>query len=341
MQHDLDAIAKAYDLRQEVSRVLGKPLSTGKSWGFVCPFHHEKTPGAFHVWADGFRCFSCGRRGDLFDWYAFATGKPLADVIKEFCDEHAAPNLDRVQIAARQAERVEQDLEAAIKRAECALGELREAKAWERYHENLTTWARDEWQRRGVPEWYQDYACFGFDPDHVIYWQGAEYHTPTLTIPILEPVTRDCLNVKHRLLNPPDNSPGNKYRPERTGLGAHLFVAFPDKPVAGKVLAVEGEVKGAVAGVTLDAPDWQVVGLPGKEPSPEVLAELHEAEQVVLCLDPDAQDKVPKVAAQLGLERVRNLELPGKIDDMINAYRLDAAWLRSTLRSARRVMVTA
>ena len=35
----------------------------------LCPFHSEKTP-SFHIYSDGFKCFSCGEYGDSVDFVA-------------------------------------------------------------------------------------------------------------------------------------------------------------------------------------------------------------------------------------------------------------------------------
>lgn len=339
MHDELKTIKASIDLRDEVSMTLGAPLSKGKSWCWPCPFHAEQTPGGFHVFADGYRCFSCNAAGDLYNWRSHVQQRPLGDVLRDALQpaQRTARATVQADAAAQRLESKIRQTEQELERARAVLKELNDARKWETYHEGMTDFARQLWEKRGVPAWYQDFAFFGFDADHVVFHNGAEYHTPTLTIPIFAPVSRECLTIKHRLLNPPDKSHGNKYRPERAGLGSHLFVADPDTALAGKVVVVEGEIKAAVTFATLESDKWQVVGLPGKTPSAELLSQLSSAEQLVLCLDPDARKETLELGDKLGAERVRVLELPDKIDDMIVRYGLDKRWLERQLVSARRL----
>jgi hypothetical protein len=39
----------------------------GRSQRALCPFHSERTP-SFYVFENGYHCFGCGERGDVFDW---------------------------------------------------------------------------------------------------------------------------------------------------------------------------------------------------------------------------------------------------------------------------------
>lgn len=324
--NDIQAIKDSVDLRAVVAQSLTPLHQGGHVWEFACPFHNERTTGAFKVWPNGYHCFSCGAQGDYPDWVSFITGKPLAEVLKGLGVDFVST---RKVVVDHNQERMQQ--------AMAAQAALQAARRWEQYHDGLTDWARRLWEQRGVPAWYQDYAMFGFSPDFTVMHNGALYHTPTLTIPVFEPVSRTCLTIRHRLLNPPDTNAGSKYRPERSGLGSHLFVADPDKPIAGKVLVAEGEIKAAVAFAALDDPNWQVVGLPGKTPKPALLQQLAQAEQIVLCLDPDAAEQVPAIGNALGADRVRVLALDEKIDDMIVSYGLGKPWLTARIRQARRL----
>lgn len=331
--NDLKAIKAGINLQEEIARTLGQPKSKGETWVWPCPFRAERTPGAFHVWKDGYKCFSCGEHGDYFDWLMYLRQQPLTDILRGL---GVSPDKIREQ-AAENARDMEERLKEQIARAQAILGELQTARKWEEYHAQMTAEARQLWTKRGVPEWYQDFAYFGYRPDYTLFLEGTEYHTPTLTIPIFEPVTRNCLNIRHRLLNPPNKDAGNKYRPERSGLGSQLFVADPDKAITGKVLVVEGEIKAAVTFATLDNPDWQVVGIPGKTPRADLLEQINPAEQVVICLDPDAGKEAREMGEKLGKSRVRLWELPGKIDDMITGYGLGKEWVMAGLNHARKL----
>ena len=59
----------------------------GKDFEGLCPFHKDSNP-SFHVYAGDpvkhhFHCFGCGAHGDAADLKAEATGRPLADILRE------------------------------------------------------------------------------------------------------------------------------------------------------------------------------------------------------------------------------------------------------------------
>jgi hypothetical protein len=186
-----------------------------------------------------------------------------------------------------------------------------------------------------VPDFYQEFYKLGYDPDRVVFSDAAEWHTPTMTIPIFEAQTWNVLNVRHRLLKPP--KPGDKYRPERSGLPQSLFVADPDTPLCGKTLITEGEKKAIVSFITADDPMLQVIGIPGKNPNKELLSKLEQCEPIYICLDPDARGEADKLAGELGAKKCRILELPMKIDDMILKFGLGKSWMKKAMRQAVKI----
>lgn len=238
---------------------------------------------------------------------------------------------EKTQRAIEQAQEAERRLQREIERANQALKELQEARTWMRYHEQLTDEARAKWESWGIPEFYQEYWQLGYDPDRVILSGGTEWHTPTMTIPIFEPGW-NCINIRHRLLNPP--KPSDKYRPERSGLPASLYIAEPELGLTGRTILVEGEKKAMVTFITADDPNMQVVGIPGKTPNYALIEKMGECNPVYIILDPDAQADARRVALMLGHERCRLIELPGKIDDLIIAHDLDKFWMRRVMRQA-------
>ena len=242
---------------------------------------------------------------------------------------------EKAEQAAKLAREAEERLQAEIQRAQEALRELQQAQSWLRYHEQLTDGARQTWAGWGIPEFFQEFWKLGYDPDHVVWSANIEWHTPTMTIPIFAPRTWECLNVRHRLMNPP--RPNDKYRPERNGLPMALFIADPDSGLQGKTLLVEGEKKSMVSFITADDPLLQVVGIPGKNPKPSLLEQLNECDPVYICLDPDATPEAKKIATELGRDRTRLIELPDKIDDLIIRHGLDSSWFAGVLRQAVKV----
>jgi len=256
--------------------------------------------------------------------------------------DHITPNLvDKLppeEMARRRldaAERTARDLEDQIKKAQRVLAELRESQAWLRYHQQMTDEARTRWESWGVPDFYQEFWKLGYDPDRVIFSGGLEWHTPTMTIPIFEQGTWDVLNIKHRLLKPPKE--GDKYRPERAGLPQSLFIADPDYPLTKKLLLVEGEKKAMVSFITADDPLLQVVGIPGKNPCPDLLEKLNDCEPIYILLDPDGRNEAHELAKKMGKDRCRILELPGKVDDLIIKYKLGKRWMRNMIKQGVRV----
>lgn len=244
--------------------------------------------------------------------------------------------LDRVKLATENAKRMEVELQAKIEQAQAVLKDLRESMVWIKYHDSMTEENREQWSQWGVPTYWQDYWSLGYDENHVIYYEGQEWHTPTYAIPVFEPVTWNVLNVKHRLMRPPKAN--DRYRPERKGLPIEWFVAFTEEPIAGRTLLVEGEKKAMVSFITIDDPKLQVVGTPTCTPPDYLLDKLKDCEPIYICLDPDARGKMPDLAQRLGRERCRIIELPEKIDDMIIKYKLDKKWARQIIQQGIKVM---
>lgn len=324
---DIKAARNQYDCRDEVEKALGKPSQrTRKSWVWRCPYHDDGTP-SFHVYEEGFHCYGCGKHGDIFDWFSFWRKQDLGDILKS----HSVDPFDEARRKAEYAEHTAKRLEAEIEKAQIALAELRELQSWLRYHANLDDASRVMWEARGVADWYVDWMKLGYDPEHT-FWAGQNYTSPTLTIPIYEPTTWNVLNVKHRILGEASEQLG-KYRPEKSGLPATVFPASPDLPISGRVIAVEGEIKAMVTYVTLADANVQVVGIPSKNPSEAIIKQLQKCDDLVLCLDPDADAR--SVAHEIG-KNVRVMELPDKIDDYIIVNQLDGDWLRGQVRMARR-----
>jgi len=332
-------VKEQLDCRQVIEEYLGPPLRhTGNSWVWACPFHDERTTGAFHGWRNGFKCFSCGEAGSVIDFVSvYLQITPAEAAVRLNGGENVQqPNPEEAaKRAAERAERAARELEKRIEEAQEALKELCQTQSWLRYHEQLTDDTRRLWESWGIPDFFQGFWKLGYDPDHVVWSGGVEWHTPTMTIPVFENYSWACLNVRHRLMNPP--MPGDKYRPERSGLPASFWISDPDESLQGRAMLVEGEKKAAVTYITADDPRLNVVGLPGKNPPAQLLEKFSDCEPIYICMDPDAERESEKIAFALGSERCRLVELPEKIDDMILRHQLDKAWMRTILRTARRL----
>lgn len=62
---DTKALKEAVDCRQIAANYL--PLKQhGKAWTGKCPFHKDRSP-SLAVYADGYKCFGCGEKGDAIN----------------------------------------------------------------------------------------------------------------------------------------------------------------------------------------------------------------------------------------------------------------------------------
>lgn len=195
--------------------------------------------------------------------------------------------------------------------AERAIALLQSQKPWLAYHERLNQWALEILAKRGLTKEYADYWQLGLNPDYLV---NGIYHSPALTIPLWQ-YDSQVANIKLRILNPKEDK--DRYRQlYKTGT-AYPFVAWRDKE-SDMCLIVEGEFK-AMACAAFSDKSYQVVGLPTKIPSQEVVNTLAKFDMVIVCLDPDASqdESLKRLVGMLPNKRVSVAELPGKIDDML------------------------
>jgi len=225
--------------------------------------------------------------------------------------------------------------------AERAMAYLQEQRMWVKYHEYLDDDIRCAYRERGIPDYWIDYWRLGYNPEFKFSFKKELFKTPTLTIPVVEPITKKVLNIKHRLISYPHGA--GKYRNEYQGLPQRVFVANYDKPIDGHVVVVEGEFKAMVTFITIDSPNIQVVGIPGMSPKEEtLLGTLKDASNVYLILDPEAyvedgngHSPLTRAADAIGRGKVRVVDLPGKVDDLINDGLINKDDLRNYLKEAR------
>jgi hypothetical protein len=241
-----------------------------------------------------------------------------------------------LRIQQEQAERAARELEKSIARAQETLRELRSTQVWLQYHEQLenSDVGRQWWSSRGIGTDYQNFWKLGYLPDRRI-WVGEEVHIPTATIPIFS-VDWQVQNIKHRLINAPDNA--GKYRYEYQDLGAPIFIGDPDLKDPKVLVLVEGEIKAMVTFLTLDTPNWQVIGIPGKKTPVDKIKEFTKTVDLIyICCDPDTGSMNEDVAKELGAGRCRIVETPMKIDDLILAAGMDKIILKSYFNQSRKI----
>jgi hypothetical protein len=304
-------------------------------WRGNCPIHRGDNKSAFVIYDDDgkqkWKCWSndCGS-GDALDLVMKLNNCDLKTAYRMLGGEANPDPVAVRQAATERAERAERQLQATIEKAQVALKDLREACAWESYHQQLEECeeAQGLWAQRGIPEVWQELWHLGYCKNFRATTSEGTLITPTLTIPIFGPAW-ELQNIRHRLLNP--INPKDKYRPDRPGLPARPFMCDPDMGMnANNVLVVEGEIKSMVTYITLDSLKWQVLGIPGKSWFSHIVDQL-KGKRVIICFDPDAEAEAAEAANATGGKVVR---LQVKIDDIINAGGLDQAGLRNLIKGA-------
>lgn len=335
MNSEIDYILSKNDLVAMAERAGTQMRKCTTDWRGACPLHSGEDKNSFSVYSEGgkqkWKCFSstCGT-GDIIDFYMAWQKVDLKAAIKYFVGDQKPDPATMTRIASERAEKAEQQLKQTIELAQAALKDLREARAWERYHEALenSVDARELWNKRGVPQVWQDIWHLGYCDTFRVNTSEGTLITPTLTMPIFGHGW-ELLNIRHRLLSP--FNPKDKYRPDKPGLQSQAFMTDPDAGMdANNFLIVEGEIKSMVVYITLDSTKWQVLGIPGKSWFRKIEDQL-KGKRVVICFDPDADIEAEKACMDCDGKMIR---LPVKIDDIINEGGLDQAGLRNLIKGA-------
>jgi hypothetical protein len=330
---DVEKILRSVSMAELIQKAGGSIDKNGRG---ACVLHGGKDTNAFHVYKkDGkeyWKCFSgpCGA-GDVlsfvmaWQWCDFKQACAFlgADIISDpVAMEESARR--RHEHAAKEAE------EARLKK-EARLTELQMAEMHLHYHNNMPDWGRLAWLARGLDESWQGFWNLGSCDDKKIMFKGEEYHTPTLTIPLVDREYK-LLNIKHRLVNPPKDN--DKYRPERDGLGAFPpFFAWPElEYTTPTIFIIEGEIKAMVAATITPTAEWQFVGVPGQDGFAKIDPEQLKGHEIVVVPDPGSELKAWNFAKSI---HAKWLHLPQKIDDMIISSELDQNWLFSMKKQCR------
>jgi DNA primase catalytic core len=80
----VEELKKAIDL-QEYMRQFMELKRSGDHYSAKCPFHNDSTP-SFHVWADHFHCYGCGKHGDVIEYEQHRTGLSFPDAVVSLAD---------------------------------------------------------------------------------------------------------------------------------------------------------------------------------------------------------------------------------------------------------------
>ena len=299
-----------------------------------CPIHGGDNPTGLSVtFLNGKQHWKCWTRGcgsgDVVDFVMAWQGKDFKDAC-EFLGGNVLADPVEMERLARERHAV-----AAKKKEEAdALEDARrkEMQAEQKhlfYHNNMDEYFIEQWNERGINTMWQGFFSVGGCKEFTL---NPEYKTPTLTIPIYN-TAYEVLNIKHRLLKP--LKPKDKYRPERSGLGAFPpFLAYPDAGYdAPLTWVIEGEIKAMVTATITPVAEWQFIGVPGRSQY-KPLIELLKGKNVIVVPDPGAEVDAAKFCREVG---ARWLRLPDKIDDMIIEQDYDGSWLANMERQARKV----
>jgi hypothetical protein len=330
---NIDEIVVKTDLSALVERAGGRP-EKGRC---ACPLHGGNDTSAFAIYENGgkqhWKCFSgdCGQ-GDVLDFVMKWQGLDFKAACEFLGGDVVSDPVAMKESAQVRHEQALQKQEAARLEVEARRKELQLAQLHLYYHEHMGDWGRAQWLSRGIDESWQRFWFLGSCDDRVIMSGGMEYHTPTLTIPILDEASI-LLNIKHRLINPPKKN--DKYRPEREGLGAFPpFLAFPELGYSAEtIFVIEGEVKAMVTASITPSAEWQFIGAPGRSNYKGLEKKLF-GKNVVVVPDPGAEGDAYRFCKAV---KGRWFQTPAKIDDLIVAQNYGQDWLRSVERQARKV----
>ena len=96
--------------RLDIGEVVSKYVSLkkrGKNLLGLCPFHQEKTP-SFTVKPDEgfFKCFGCGKGGDVFSFVQEVTGRSFPEVLEELAEQAGVTLPQRQQMSEAEQARL-------------------------------------------------------------------------------------------------------------------------------------------------------------------------------------------------------------------------------------------
>lgn len=332
---DIKSVLDKSDLLRYVEMAGGKPHGTGNRYSCACPLHGGKNTTAFSIYFQDDRwkwnCFTdqCGG-GDAISfvmaWQGLDFRRACEWIMGGAIDDTEAI---RESAAIRYAQ-AQEDAKRAKEREDARRNELRIAERHLVYHQKMGQWAKDQWTKRGIDEGMQEFWTLGGVSDFEYYIGDTPYHSPTLTIPIVNQ-SRELMTIRHRLLNPKE--PNDKYRPDKSGLHAHPFFAIPELGYDGDlVLVMEGEIKAMVTWTLADS-FWQCIGVPGQEMYKHLVPELKGKNNIIIT-DPGAEKKAVELARAVN---GKVLFLREKIDDLILSVNADKNYLYAMTKQARTI----
>jgi len=358
MMYDIPAVKAAVDF---VDLISPDTVLSGGPPEYKGPCPKCGGDDRFHVHIHkGWFCRQCtgepdgvtGHWHDQIDYIMWRDGTDWATAYNKLGGVTELPPAERNQLVEqrRQAE-IERQRKQTQERNK-RRNDLDQSQIWNEYHQNLNNLdKRHLWYERGLSDYWIDYYKVGYCPEFT-YKRGDTLLTAeTLTIPFFTPffetasIAPDdpggqiqrwkCTNLVHRIIG----ASSDKYRPHTSGLGKSLFCCdLFGSEISGDILLVEGEIKAMVtfAHIAELLPTIGVVGLSGKSFRPDLASDLKQAGRIWICLDPDADHEANRISEMLNPGRCRIIDLPDKIDDMLNEGTLTGQDISDLMRFARR-----
>jgi hypothetical protein len=260
----------------------------------------------------------------MFEWADQDGERPSAEAIEEATKE-------RLRLAKQERARLADKIK-----------NLQTQSYWRGWHDAMNQQQRQLWYAEGIVDWAIDQYSLGYCEDYKAWHNGAEWHSPTMTIPHWGPGW-ELVNIQHRLLQPPET--GDKYR-QMKDFPSAMFLTEPDEPLTGPILMVEGAKKAIVCHLNIGHLGYTIVAVPSKAPSQVILDQLDNADPIYMMLDPDAylptktkdgqrlEPAASRIAKRLGRERVKVVKVPVKPDDLFTVYHGSADDLHEFIRQA-------
>ena len=341
---NIQKVLQMADLHGYIQKAGGKLAKHGDRYSCPCPLHGGENVTAFSVYQkdgrDLWNCFTgtnCGG-GDAISFvelWQFSNEPNKKERFKKACEfitgERTSDPIAMQKSAEERLEAARIETIAAQEREQARRVELQHARREVMYHKNLedNKWMRDTWTSWGIDEGMQDFWNLGGCND---FFVDCEYHSPTLTIPVLN-IDNELMTIQHRIMKP--INPKDKYRPDRTGLRSHPYLAVPSMGFdGGMIWVMEGAKKSMVTWTRADS-DWQCIGVPGQEMYKHLVGVLKPVGgRVIVVPDPNAEHKAYSLAKEIG---GKFLQLPQKIDDYLLLTDANKDNLFSMSKQARKV----
>lgn len=332
---NVEEILNNADLRDLVQKAGGVVDGHGRC---ACPLHGGLNDTAFSIFQkegrEVWNCFTgddCGG-GDAISFVMKWQGLDFKGACAFLGGDIASDPIAIEQSAKARLERAKEEHEKTRLIVEARRQELQVAQMHRHYHETMKEWGRLAWVGRGIDESYQGLWTLGACDDKCVNYKGEFYHTPSLTIPLVND-KYELLHIMHRLINPPN--PKDRYRGEKEGLGSFPnFYAFPDMQLnADLIWIIEGAIKSMVTATISPDAGWQFVGVTNQHGFDKLETDLFKGKKVIVVPDPGFEQKAWSFAKRTG---ARFLMTPDKIDDLINANGYDGDWLAAMSKQARR-----